>query len=80
MNNRLSSQERVAEAFLSGLLVQGIEYVFSNGGTDFAPIVEALAEANNTGRNVPRFINVPMKTSQCRWQMDITVLRAHRPL
>ena len=59
MNNRLSSQERVAEAFISGLLVQGIEYVFSNGGTDFAPIVEALAEANNTGRNVPRFINVP---------------------
>ena len=59
MNNRLSSQERVAEAFISGLFVQGIEYVFSNGGTDFAPIVEALAEANNTGRNVPRFINVP---------------------
>ncbi len=59
MINGNITQERVADAYLSGLLEQGIEYVFANAGTDFAPIVEALAEANKSGRKVPRFVTVP---------------------
>jgi acetolactate synthase I/II/III large subunit len=35
--------ESVAEAYLTLLAERGIEYLFANGGTDFAPINEALA-------------------------------------
>ena len=33
----------VAEAYLELLAARGIDYFFGNGGTDFAPIVEAYA-------------------------------------
>ena len=33
--------ESVAEAYLELLAARGIDYFFGNGGTDFAPIVEA---------------------------------------
>ncbi|HUZ74669.1 MAG TPA: thiamine pyrophosphate-requiring protein [Stellaceae bacterium] len=35
--------ETVAEAYLTLLAERGIEYLFANGGTDFAPMNEALA-------------------------------------
>ncbi len=35
--------ESVAEAYLNLLAERGIEYLFANGGTDFAPVNEALA-------------------------------------
>ena len=47
-----------AEAFLARLGERGIEYVFANAGTDFAPIIEAVSR-NSAGRNYPRFITVP---------------------
>jgi acetolactate synthase-1/2/3 large subunit len=47
-----------AEAYLSRLGERGIEYVFANAGTDFAPIVEALARPSG-GKKYPRFITVP---------------------
>ena len=47
-----------AEAYLARLGERGIEYVFANAGTDFAPIVEALSR--NTGNaKFPHFITVP---------------------
>jgi hypothetical protein len=46
-----------AQAYIARLGERGIDYVFANAGTDFAPIVEALAHA--TGGNAPRFITVP---------------------
>src|SRR5262249_51069831 len=46
--------DSVAEAYLALLAERGVEYLFANAGTDFAPIVEALAKAARTGRNVPR--------------------------
>ena len=36
--------ESVAEAYLELLAARGIDYFFGNGGTDFAPIVEAYAK------------------------------------
>ena len=36
--------DTVAEAYLELLAARGIEYFFGNGGTDFAPIVEAYAK------------------------------------
>src|ERR1700733_2142891 len=47
-----------AEAYLSRLGERGIEYVFANAGTDFAPIVESLAR-NVGNKKFPRFITVP---------------------
>ena len=35
--------ETVAEAYLTLFAERGIEYLFANGGTDFAPMNEALA-------------------------------------
>jgi len=32
-----------AEALLARLAERGVEYVFANAGTDFAPIIEALS-------------------------------------
>ncbi len=47
-----------AEAYISRLGERGIEYVFANAGTDFAPIVEALSHQKGNGK-VPRFMVVP---------------------
>src|ERR1700692_3841651 len=54
-----ASNDMSAEAYLSRLGERGIEYVFANAGTDFAPIVEALSRPAAVGRKYPRFITVP---------------------
>jgi len=43
----------VASAYLALLADRGVEYLFGNAGTDFAPIVEAYAEAEQQGTKVP---------------------------
>lgn len=49
----------VAEAYLELLAARGVDFLFGNGGTDFAPIVEAYARAKKTGARVPAPIVVP---------------------
>ena len=39
-----------AEAYIARLGERGIEYVFANAGTDFAPIVEALSHTDERAR------------------------------
>jgi acetolactate synthase I/II/III large subunit len=46
--------DNVAEAYLTLLAERGIDYLFANAGTDFAPLVEAFAKAARTGRAVPQ--------------------------
>ena len=46
-----------AEAYLRRLYERGVEHIFVNPGTDFAPIVEALSRQGN--RRYPRFVTVP---------------------
>jgi acetolactate synthase I/II/III large subunit len=49
------SQERsVAAAYLWLLADRGVEYLFGNAGTDFAPLIEAYASAAQIGIAVPR--------------------------
>ncbi len=48
-----------AEEYLEALAAHGIEHLFVNPGTDFAPIVEAYARAARTNGNVPRAMVVP---------------------
>src|SRR2546425_12426396 len=44
----------VAEAYLALLAERGVEYLFANAGTDFAPIVEAYAKAAHSGLPAPK--------------------------
>jgi acetolactate synthase-1/2/3 large subunit len=48
-----------AEDYLDALAAHGIDHLFVNPGTDFAPIVEAFARAARTNRPVPRPMVVP---------------------
>jgi len=48
-----------AEAYLALPAVRGIEYLFANGGTDFAPIVEAYARGQSLGWRMPQPVIVP---------------------
>ncbi len=49
----------VADAYLALLADRGIDYLFANAGTDFAPIIEAYAKAQVFGTKVPKPITVP---------------------
>jgi acetolactate synthase-1/2/3 large subunit len=51
--------ESTAEAYLELLAARGVEYLFANAGTDFAPIIEAYAKRGAQGQALPRPITVP---------------------
>src|SRR5262245_24010029 len=44
----------VGAAYLALLADRGVEYLFGNAGTDFAPIIEGYAQAAQSGIPVPR--------------------------
>jgi acetolactate synthase-1/2/3 large subunit len=48
-----------ADAYLALLADRGVDYLFANAGTDFAPLIEALAKAEANGTKVPRPVTVP---------------------
>jgi acetolactate synthase-1/2/3 large subunit len=54
-----AAEMSVAEAYLAALKTHGVRHVFANAGTDFAPIIEGLVRARDTGLDVPRFMTVP---------------------
>jgi acetolactate synthase-1/2/3 large subunit len=51
--------ETAADAWLGLLAARGIEYLFANGGTDFAPVVEAYAKGQKLGWRLPKIVVVP---------------------
>jgi acetolactate synthase-1/2/3 large subunit len=51
--------ETAAEAWLGLLAARGVDYLFANGGTDFAPIVEAYAKGQKLGWRLPEVVIVP---------------------
>ena len=51
--------ETAADAWLGLLAARGIEYLFANGGTDFAPVVEAYAKGRKLGWHLPQIVIVP---------------------
>ena len=51
--------ETAADAWLGLLAARGIEYLFANGGTDFAPVVEAYAKGKKLGWRLPEIVIVP---------------------
>lgn len=53
------SEQSVAEAYLSLLAARGVDYIFGNAGTDFPPIIEALARAKTSNAAYPIPVVVP---------------------
>jgi acetolactate synthase-1/2/3 large subunit len=51
--------ETAAEAWLGLLAARGVDYLFANGGTDFAPVVEAYAKAQKLGWRLPQVVITP---------------------
>ena len=49
----------VADAYLALLADRGIDFLFANAGTDFAPLIEAYAKAQAHGTKVPKPVTVP---------------------
>jgi len=54
-----SAPPSVAEALLRALRKLGIETVFANAGTDFAPVIEALCRIGSDTAAIPRIVTVP---------------------
>src|SRR3954463_3358476 len=54
-----TSSFAAANYFIEGINEIGIEYLFSNMGTDHAPIIEALAGRAKRGQPVPKVIHCP---------------------
>ena len=48
----------VAENYIRALHDCGITHVFSNGGTDFAPLIEGIVRMRGRGEPTPNFVTV----------------------
>lgn len=48
----------VAEAWLALLKARGVDYLFGNAGTDFAPVIEALVRGREAGIPMPAPVTV----------------------
>lgn len=59
MDGAKPQQASVAESLLKTLKAHGIDYVFANAGTDFAPIIEALVKVGADSDASPKFMTVP---------------------
>src|SRR6476659_4740049 len=55
----VAKPETAADAWLTLLAARGVDYLFANGGTDFAPVVEAYAKGQKLGWKLPRVVVVP---------------------
>jgi len=51
--------ETAADLYVGLLAARGIEYLFANGGTDFAPVVEAYAKGRAKGWRLPEPVVTP---------------------
>ena len=62
MADRTDGIETVAEAYLTLLKARGIDWLFANAGTDFAPIIEALSRGAGAGLAMPEALAAPHET------------------
>lgn len=53
------TSETVAQTYMRSLKEYGVKYVFANGGTDFAPIIEGILQSRTAGHDLPEFVTVP---------------------
>jgi acetolactate synthase-1/2/3 large subunit len=62
MRKRESPFESTAEAYLALLNARGIDWLFANAGTDFAPIIEALVRGLKVGIAMPEAVPIAHET------------------
>jgi len=53
------SSKTAARLFLESLKTGGVDYVFANAGTDFAPIIETMVEQEGAYDDAPEFVICP---------------------
>src|SRR5882757_8068333 len=51
--------DSAAEVLLKSMKVNGIEYMFVNPGTDFAPLIEGLAASKRKASVIPNLMVIP---------------------
>jgi len=51
--------DSAAEVLLKSMKVNGIDYMFVNPGTDFAPLIEGLASSKRKGAVIPKLMVIP---------------------
>jgi acetolactate synthase-1/2/3 large subunit len=59
MPHKTMKDATVSDAYLALLADRGVEYLFANAGTDFAPLIEALAKAQALGTPCPTPVTCP---------------------
>jgi acetolactate synthase-1/2/3 large subunit len=59
MAKKIITDGIVAEAYLEILADRGIDYLFGNAGTDFAPLIEAYSRCRVNGVKVPEPVTCP---------------------
>jgi acetolactate synthase-1/2/3 large subunit len=57
--NKKIENGTAAEAYLTLMKDRGVDYLFANAGTDFAPLIEAMSKIEVTGGPSPKPITVP---------------------
>ena len=62
MPKREPAFESTAEAYLALLKRRGIDWLFANAGTDFAPIIEALVRGRKAGIAMPEAVPIAHET------------------
>ena len=67
-----------AEALLMRLKLNGVDYLFANAGTDFAPVIEGYATAASNTRRCPNRWLFPMRPRRLRWPTATTWSPASR--
>jgi acetolactate synthase I/II/III large subunit len=58
----MTSPQTVAEAYLAALKTRGVDWIFGNAGTDFAPLIEAMAAQADHGLPMPRPVEILHET------------------
>jgi len=55
----MSATKTAATALLESMKAGGVDYVFANAGTDFAPILEAMLQPESEHKSFPEFVICP---------------------
>ncbi|MEZ5850659.1 MAG: thiamine pyrophosphate-requiring protein [Hyphomicrobiaceae bacterium] len=63
MSQNAATPRSVAEAYLALLKQRGIDWLFANAGTDFAPIIEGLVRGRKAGIPMPEAVPIAHETT-----------------
>ena len=63
MTERSAKLETTAEAYLALLKSRGIDWLFANAGTDFAPVIEGLVRGRKVGIPMPEAVAIAHETT-----------------